>query len=210
LAVEAFARRYAADHGLAYAETGTMPGGSSFLASADPARSHSFMRGPIAGGPEGLLLFTERVVDARRGIFQGWTATRIAVPTAREVVDGLACVPRLTPAWGGRVQLGSVLPEDLTPAAVDEGELDARYEVGVAGQRDRPALDALFSAEFIAWLQEMPFGRHGEASIRFELRRDVLCVYVREKQDTTGELDAFCERAAHIARHIEARLADLG
>ena len=162
------------------------------------------MRGPI-GGVDGLLLYVERQVTAsRRELLQGWTVARFAIAPARELAHGLVCVPRLTAAWGGRVKLPSALPAELHAVGVGEAGFDRRHELGIVEHADTDAVRVLFTPEFIAWLDGLPFGRHGEASVRFELRRDVLCVYVRDKQRTAATLDAFCARAAHIAEHVRA------
>ena len=203
-AIDAFAARYAADHGLAYSEQGDTPGGSLFLAAVAPARSHSFMRGALGGGPEGLALFAERLADSRKNIYTGWTVARYAVPEARELAAGLACVPRLTPAWGGRVTLGSVLPDQLTPTTTGDASFDDRHEVGIEHESDQTAVGALLDPAFMAWLSGLPFGRHGEAALRFELRRDVLSVWLRDKQRTTAGLDAFCAHARHVREHVGA------
>ncbi len=201
-AIDAFAARYAADHGLAYSEEGETPGGSLLLAAAESARSHSFMRGPLGGGPDGLLLYAERLADTRKNIHTGWTVARYALPEARELTAGLACVPRLTPAWGGRVVLGSALPDQLTPTTTGDRAFDDRHEVGIEHEDDQAAVVALFDEEFSRWLSELPFGRHGEGALRFELRRDVLSVWLREKQRTTETLDAFCAHARHVCEHV--------
>jgi len=53
--IEAFAERYAQARGLAHQVTAEMPRGTWFLSSLQASRSHSFMRGRLAGGPDGLL-----------------------------------------------------------------------------------------------------------------------------------------------------------
>ena len=170
----------------------------------EPERSHSFLRGSLGGGPEGMLFFVERVADARKNIYQGWTVARYAIGEARELTVGLACVPRLSPAWGGRVTLGSVLPDQLAPTPVGDERFDDRHEVGIEHPDDAVILPALFDPAFTQWLDGLPFGRHGEAALRFELRRDVLCVWVRDKQRSVATLDAFCAHAAHVAGHVRA------
>ena len=203
-AIDAFAARYAAAHGLAYSEEGETPGGSLLLAAAESARSHSFMRGALGGGPEGLLLYAERLADTRKNIHTGWTVARYALPEARELTAGLACVPRLTPAWGGRVVLASALPDQLTATRTGDRAFDDRHEIGIEHEDDQAAVRALFDEAFSSWLSDLPFGRHGEAALRFELCRDVLSVWLREKQRTTATLDGFCAHARHVCEHVKA------
>lgn len=202
--IDAFARRYAQARGLHYEEWRDTPGGALWLAGLEATRSHSFISGALGGGPEGLMFFAERVVDARKNLYQGWTVARYALPAARRLTDGLSCVPRLTPAWRGRVHLGSVLPDELTPVRVGDARFDERHEVGLAYTGDEEIFPDLFSSGFSEWLDALPFGRHGEAMLRFELRRDVLCVWLREKQHTEAALDAFCANAARVAAHVTA------
>lgn len=202
--IDAFARRYADAHGLHYEQSRDTPGGALWLAGLERSRSHSFMSGPLGGGADGLMFFAERVVDARKRIYQGWTIARYVLPAARRLTDGLSCVPRLTPAWRGRVHLGSVLPDELTPVPVGDRRFDERHEVGLRHTGDEEILPALFAPPFAEWLDALPFGRHGEAMLRFELRRDVLCVWLREKQRTEAALDAFCANAARVAAHVTA------
>jgi hypothetical protein len=85
MSVDAFAERYARDRHLTHELTGTTPDGPWFLGSIYPKRSHSFMRGPLAGGPQGLLWYAEKVLSAGRGRL-GADSTRF------EVRAGILCV----------------------------------------------------------------------------------------------------------------------
>jgi hypothetical protein len=91
-------------------------------------------------------------------------------------------------------------PRGLAEVAVDE-TLDERFLVAVSDD-ERAALDRLFSAEFIAWINGLPWQATGADVTRFELRNGRLCVYARPKARTAAALDAFAERAAHIAARI--------
>jgi hypothetical protein len=76
-----------------------------------------------------------------------------------------------------------------------------------ASEGDQAVVLRLFDAEFVAWLDELPWRRTGEELIRFELRNGRLCVYAKPKARTVDALDAFCGRAAHVAAHITAAVA---
>ena len=162
------------------------------------------MRGRLAGGADGLLLYPEKLVrGGRAAVREGWTAARYEIPAAHDLAQGIACVPRQGPIWGGRVKLVSALPRGLTAVAVGDAGFDGTYEVGVGGERDRAAVQALFTADFTAWMCELPFGKLGEQSTRFELRAGALCVYTKGTLRTAQTLDAFCGRAARIAAQVQ-------
>jgi hypothetical protein len=204
MSVDAFAERYARDRQLTYQLTGTTPGGPWFLASIYPKRSHSFMRGPLAGGPQGLLWYAEKVLSAGRGrARQSWTVACYDLAEVGGSAAGIACVPRQNPLWGGRLKLVSILPRDLTSVAAGDARFDRGYEVGIVGNSDRASMAALFTADFTAWMCELPFGKLGADSTRFEIRAGILCVYTRGAQRTTQALDAFCQRAARIAVQVQ-------
>jgi len=204
MSVDAFAARYARDRQLTYELTGTTPGGPWFLNSIYPKRSHSFMRGPLAGGPQGLLWYAEKVLRAGRGgARQSWTAACYDLAEVSGPAAGIACVPRQNPLWGGRLKLVSILPRELTSVAVGDAKFDQSYEVGVAADTDHASMAALFTADFTAWICELPFGKLGADSTRFEVRAGTLCVYTRGAQQTTQALDTFCQRAAQIAAQVQ-------
>ena len=108
MGVDAFAERYAQSRGLTYEITAETPRDTWFLGAVWARRSHSFMRGRLAGGAGGLLFYPEKLVrGGRAAVREGWTAARYEIPAAREFAQGIACVPRLGPIWGGRVKLVS-------------------------------------------------------------------------------------------------------
>jgi hypothetical protein len=208
MSVDAFAERYAQSRGLTYEITADTPRDTWFLGVVWAKRSHSFMRGRLAGGADGLLLYPEKLVrGGRAAVREGWTAARYEIPAAHDLAQGIACVPRQGPIWGGRVKLVSALPRGLTVVAVGDAGFDGTYEVGVVGERDRAAVQALFTAEFTAWMCELPFGKLGEQSTRFELRAGALCVYTKGTLRTAQTLDAFCGRAARIAAQVQRAVA---
>jgi hypothetical protein len=204
MSVDAFAERYARSRQLTYELNGTTPGGSWFLSSIYPKRSHSFMRGPLAGGPQGLLWYAEKVLRAGRGrARQSWTVVCYDLAAPGGSAAGIACVPRQNPLWGGRLKLVSILPRELTPVAVGDAKFDQSYEVGIVGDTEQASISGLFTADFTAWMCELPFGKFGADSTRFEVRAGTLCVYTRGAQRTTQTLDAFCQRAARIAAQVQ-------
>ncbi len=128
---------------------------------------------------------------------------RYEIPEASGLTAGIACVPRQNPLWGGRLKLVSVLPRELTSVTAGDAPFDQAYEVGIAGEQDRPSVPALFTADFTAWLGQLPFGKLGVEATRFELRAGALCVYTRDALSSTQTLDAFCQRAARIAVQVQ-------
>jgi hypothetical protein len=123
-----------------------------------PKRSHSFMRGSLEGGPPGLLRYAERVLRAGRGrARQSWTVACHDLAEVGGPAAGIACVPRQNPLWGGRLKLVSILPRELTPVAVGDAKFDQSYEVGIVGNGDRTSIPAVFTADFTAWMCELPF-----------------------------------------------------
>jgi hypothetical protein len=162
------------------------------------------MRGSLEGGPPGLLRYAERVLRAGRGrARQSWTVACHDLAEVGGPAAGIACVPRQNPLWGGRLKLVSILPRELTPVAVGDAKFDQSYEVGIVGNGDRTSIPAVFTADFTAWMCELPFGKLGADSTRFEVRAGTLCVYTRGALRTTQTLDAFCQRAARIAAQVQ-------
>jgi hypothetical protein len=115
MSVDAFAERYAQSRGLTYEITADTPRDTWFLGVVWAKRSHSFMCGRLVGGADGLLLYPEKLVrGGRAAVREGWTAARYEIPAAHDLAQGIACVPRQGPIWGGRVKLVSALPRGLT------------------------------------------------------------------------------------------------
>lgn len=204
--IDAFVQRYAAARGLDYEATGTTPSATWFLETVVPEKSHGFVSGPLAGGPDGTLLYAEKAVRTKRrgaGVMQGWTVALYQLPQSRELAYGLAWVWRRPESvWGGRVKLASALPRDTTEFDVGDATLDERHLTAIRSEADAPAIGRLFTPEFVAWLTELPWQKTGEGVIRFELRNGTLCVYVRDKLTTAATLDVFCERSARIAGQV--------
>jgi len=208
MSADAFAERYAHSRGLSYEITAGTPRGTWFLGAVWAKRSHSFLRGRLAGGADGLLFYPEKLVGGGRvAVREGWTAACYEIPAARELAQGIACVPRLGPIWGGRVKLVSAIPPGLAVTTTGDTGFDGTYEVGVASDHDRAGVSALFDADFTAWMRGLPFGKLGEQSTRIELCAGVLCVYTKGMLTTAEELDAFCQRAARIAAEVQRAVA---
>jgi hypothetical protein len=132
----------------------------------------------------------------------GWTVALYELPEARQLAYGLVCLWRPGAVWGGRVQLNSPLPQELTEQPMGDPPFDERYRVAVRSEEDRPGVDALFTPDFVSWMTELPWEKTGGTVTRFELRNGALCVYVREKFRTAETLDGFAARAAHIAARV--------
>lgn len=202
LAIDSLARRYADARGLSYQPTGETPPSTWFLETLVPAASHSFLRGKLSGGADGVLFFGERSVPVRRGeVREGWTVALYRMPEATRLAYGIACLFRPGAGREGRLPFSVAVPRGLTEFPLGRAALDERLLVA-ATDGDRPALDRLFTPEFSAWLDEQPWQRTGEGVTRFELRNGVLCVYAKPKHSTAAALDAFCRRAARIADRI--------
>jgi hypothetical protein len=204
LSLDSLAQRYAADRGLGHQPAGNTPPATWFLETVVPAKSHSFLCGALGGGVEGVLFYAERAIPVKRGqVMEGWTVALYELPRAATLAYGVACLFRPRPAWGGRRPLAVEAPRGLTEVALDE-TLDDGFLVAVTGD-DREALGGLFTAEFISWINGLPRQSTGAGVTRFELRNGLLCVYAKPKARTAASLDAFGQRAAHIAgRVIEA------
>jgi hypothetical protein len=201
MALDAFAPRYAASRELAYAPAGENPPATWFLESVALDRSHSFLRGPLAGGPQGTLFYVDRPVPTRRRQMTGWTVALYVLPDAARLAYGIACAFRPGPVWGGRVQLPVTVPPGLTETPVHEPTLDERYLVAVS-EGELAAVPRVFSDDFAGWLAGLPWQKTGAEVPRFELRNGTLCVYTKPKLRTARGLDVFCERAARVATQV--------
>ena len=154
--------------------------------------------------PLGRLFFAERPRAAGRGrVMDGWTVALYELPEARQLAYGLVCLwrpgrgvgrqgPAQQPAAAGADRAARGRSACLTSATGSRS----------AAKRIAPAVDALFSPEFVSWMIELPWEKTGGTVTRFELRNGTLCVYVREKLRTAETLDAFAGRAAHIAARV--------
>jgi hypothetical protein len=201
LSLDSLVQRYAADRGFDYQPVGETPPATWFLETVVPAKSHSFLRGALGGGVEGVLFYAERAIPVKRGqLMEGWTVALYQVPQAATLAYGIACLFRPGAGRGGRRPLAVEAPGGLTEVALDP-TLDERFLVAVADD-DREPLARLFTAEFIAWLDGQPWQATGADVTRFELRSGRLCVYAKPKARTGAALDAFGGRAALIAARV--------
>jgi hypothetical protein len=202
LSLDSLARRYAAERGLVHQPVGETPPRTWFLETVAPAKSHSFLRGSLGGGAEGVLFYAERAVPVKRGqVMEGWTVALYDVPAAATLAYGIACLFRPGVDRGGRRPLEVAAPRGLIEVSAGDATLHDRYLVAVR-EDDQGAVARLFTPAFIAWLTALPWQGTGVEVTRFELRNGVLCVYARPKARTAPALDAFSGRAAHIAAQI--------
>jgi hypothetical protein len=201
LSLDSLAQRYAAERGLGHQPAGETPPATWFLETVEPAKSHSFLRGALGGGVEGVLFYAERAIPVKRGqLMEGWTVAFYVVPQAATLAYGIACLFRPGAGSGGRRPLAVQAPRGLSEVALD-ATLDERFLVA-CDDNDREPLARLFTAEFIAWLGRLPWQATGADVTRFELRSGRLCVYAKPKARTAVALDAFGGRAALIAARI--------
>jgi tRNA pseudouridine synthase C len=209
LGIDAFAERYAGSRGLAYDVKGETPSDTWLLAGVMPSKSHSFMRGSLGGGADGLLFYVETAISAggRGTLMEGWTAAHYELPVARELAEGIACVPKPGSGWGGRVHFASALPGEMTAITIGDGSFDALYDVGIVAERDEPGARTLLTGDFTAWMTGLPLGKLGDDATRFQLHTGALCVFTKGKLKTTQTLDGFCEHAARVAADVQRAAA---
>ena len=201
LSLDSLTQRYAAERGLGHQPAGETPPATWFLETVVPAKSHSFLRGALGGGVEGVLFYAERAIPVKRGqLMEGWTVALYQVPQAATLGYGIACLFRPGAGTGARRPVAVEAPRGLTEVALD-ATLDERFLVAAADD-DRESLARLFTTEFIAWLNGLPWQETGAQVTRFELRNGRLCVYAKPKARTAMALDAFGGRAALIAARI--------
>jgi hypothetical protein len=202
LSLDSLAQRYAAERGLVHQPVGETPPRTWFLETVVPAKSHSFMRGALGGGAEGVEFYAERTVPVKRGhVMEGWTVALYEMPAAATLAYGIACVFRPGVPRGVRRPPEVVAPPGLIEVSLGDATLHDRYLVAVR-EDDQDAVARLFTPEFIAWIAALPWQGTGAEVTRFELRNGRLCVYARPKARTAAALDAFSGRAAHIAGQI--------
>src|SRR5947209_12694725 len=156
LSVDAFAERYAAEHGLDFAPTGELAQTTRFTGAVITDSAHGFIRGPIGGGPDGALLYCERAPLIRHGsIIEGWTAALYGMDRLEQLAAELECRWRPPPRFGrGEGELPP--PEGLREVQVGDEEFQLRYSVAVGGPRGESAAERLFTPEFVRWLTEQP------------------------------------------------------
>jgi hypothetical protein len=202
LSLDSLAQRYAAERGLVHHAAGETPPRTWFLETVVPAKSHSFLRGPLGGGTDGVLFYAERAIPVKRGqVMEGWTVALYDMPQAPALAYGIAFLFRPGAAWGGRRPLSVEAPRGLNEVSLGEATLHEHFLVAVTDD-DRPAIARLFTPEFISWINALPWRPTGAEVTRFELRNGLLCVYAKPKARTAAALDALAERAAHIAARV--------
>jgi hypothetical protein len=202
LSLDSLTQRYAAERGLVHQPVGETPPRTWFLETVAPAKSHSFLRGPLGGGTEGVLFYAERAIPVKRGqVMEGWTVALYQLPAAATLAYGVACLFRPGVVRRGRRPLEVAAPRGLIEVSLGDATLHERYLVALR-EDDQAAAPRLFTAEFLAWITALPWHGTGAEVTRFELRNGVLCVYAKPKARTAAALDAFSGRAAHIAARI--------
>jgi hypothetical protein len=203
LSIDAFAERFARGRGLTYEARGDTPQTTWLLGRMVPSKSHSFMRGPLAGGADGCLFYAERALHSSRGnLMEGWTVACYEIPGAGDLGQGLACVPRYPPVLGGKVAVTSAVPSGLTPVTTGDESFRERYEVGTVSAPDPEQLRLLFAPDFVAWMTSLATDKKADDVTWFELCGGTLCVANRSKLKTAQGLDAFCAAAARIAAQV--------
>ena len=196
LSIDSLAQRYGADRGLSHQTAGATPPATWFLETVVPAKSHSFLQRGAGGRRRG------------RALLRGAGDSRQARP-ADGGLDGGA----LRAASGGRARLWHRLPvpagrrQGWPPAAArwrrPAASLSSRSTRGSTSASSLRSpmtigepLARLFTDEFIAWLDRLPWRPTGAEVMRFELRNGGLCVYAKPKARSATALDAFGGRAA--------------
>ena len=208
LSLDAFAERYASSRGLGYDAEGATPTNTWLLSSLRASKSHSLMRGALAGGASGLLFYGEHAAHTSRGyLMEGRTVAVYELTNAGDLGGGLACVPRYGPLLGGHVKRVSAVPDGLAPVMVGDASFQERYEVGAAGTLDPESARLLFTPDFVEWMNSLAVDGSADEYTRFEILGGALCVYAMASLKTSQLLDAFCANAARIASQVERTLS---
>jgi hypothetical protein len=143
----AFAERYAEARGQHLEPTGETPRGTWALDHLVDSRSHSFMKGPIAEGLNGMTFFGEAAVSTGGGsLWEGRTLVVCPLGTVRALETGMACIWRVT-----RVRFTS--HEGLTVVDVGDARFAGRFSVTLADPEATTAAAAFAAAlTFEVWL----------------------------------------------------------
>jgi hypothetical protein len=206
-----FARRYAASRGLAYPEhreQAWRDPGPWFLSSLDITRSHGLMAGGVGSGPAGEAWWAESAIRDRDGSRERWIVARYVIPQARRA-GGIALAVRRKRGLvhGGPPNRLTDVPRGLEEVVANDEQFGQLYLVAAAGGdpvQDEPTwAGRLLTADFTAWLLAQPYGDHGAEATCFQLQGGLVCVYAAGWPQTADALDAFRERAAHIASAVE-------
>lgn len=210
-AVDDLALRYAASRGLAYPdnrEPAWRDPGPWFLSTLDITRSHGLMAGSVPGSPSGEVWYAEGAVRGRGGARERWIVARYLMLEAGRA-GGIAVAVRrkrgLAP--GGSLHGLTELPRGLPEVAVRDERLGQRYVVAAAGGDPYHGAgswaDRLLGSDLTGWLLDQPYGDRGAEATCFQLQDGLLCVYAAGWPQTADALDAFRERAAHIAATVK-------
>jgi hypothetical protein len=210
-AVNDFARRYAASRGLTYPderEPAWRDPGPWFLATLNITRSHGLMVGGVGVGPAAEVWYAESARRRREGARERWIVARYVITQARRA-GGIAVAVRRK---RGLVRAGpprgtTEVPRGLTEVSAGDEQFGQRYLVAAAGGElidgGRSWADRLLTAGFTAWMLDEPYGDRGAEATCFQLQGGLVCVYAAGWPQTADAVDAFRERAAHIASAVE-------
>jgi len=210
-AVDEFARRYAASRRLTCPENrepAWRDPGPWFLSTLDITRSHGLMAGAVPGHPSGEAWYAEDAVRGRGGSRERWIVARYLMPQADRAGGIAIAVRRKRGLPGGGLPPGMTeIPRGLPEVTAGGRQFGQRYVVGAAGGDQfhgaRSWADRLLGTDFTAWLLDQPYGDRGAEATCFQLQGGLVCVYAAGWPQTAEALDAFRERAAHIAARVE-------
>jgi hypothetical protein len=156
----------------------------------------------------GEVWWAQSASRGRGGSRERWIVARYEIRQARRA-GGIAVAVRRKRglAHGGPPQAITEVPRGLKEVVPDDEQFTQRYLVAAGGgdrlDGDRSWAGRLLTAGFTAWLLGQPYGDHGADATCFQLQGGLVCVYAAGWPPAADALDAFRERAAHIASVVE-------
>jgi hypothetical protein len=197
---------YAAQRGLAFAPTGTLPATTPLLTAGSRRESQDVMTGHLPGGIEGTLAHYTFYVRTQSGDGNSRNVPYPHTVVLTQLPESAIFVKRLTCHGHRRLKTASLFGLDFS--SDDEVHLESsvvreRFQIRTSGTQDQAWLRELFTPTFVDWLATQT-----PEEFSFELVDGLLVVGVGERYNRADYLDWFCGVAAYVRDRIHSEVRE--
>jgi hypothetical protein len=198
---------YAAQRGLSFAPTGTLPATTPLLSAGSRRETQDVMTGNLPGGLEGTLahytFYVRRQSSDNRTRYVPYPQTVVLT----QLPESAIFVKHLTVHGEGPLKtltlFGADFSSDVDVVEFESTALGKRFQIKTSETQDQVWLRELFSPTFIDWLAT---GTPKEFS--FELVDGLLVVAVGERYNRPDQLDWFCGVAKYVRDRIHKEVRE--
>lgn len=198
---------YAAQRGLSFAPTGTLPATTPLLTAGSRRETQDVMTGKLPGGIEGTLahytFYIRRQASDNRTRYVPYPQTVVLT----QLPESAIFVKHLTVHGEGPLRTATMFGVDFS-SDVDVVEFEStalgkRFQIKTSETQDHVWLRELFSPTFIDWLAAKT-----PREFSFELVDGLLVVAVGERYTRADQLDWFCGAAAFVRNRIHKEVRE--